>query len=146
MGCVECRICHQNEEKNQFDFPFETPNKNKLTYENTDLNDIGLTTNTNFNSNQAQNPNFLQEFEEKLNSIGKYIPEEEFKNLLSEIEPNLYIPNEPFPFEIRNNSHKMKPIEFNFSSNSCKKLGFWAWFELKLVFVVNPISFKSVFS
>ena len=112
MGCVECRICRQNEEKNQFDFPFETPNKNKLTYENTDLNDIGLTTNTNFNSNQAQNPNFLQKFEEKLNSIGKYIPEEEFKNLLSEIEPNLYIPNEPFPFEIRSNSHKMKPIEF----------------------------------
>ena len=38
------------------------------------------------------------------------------------------------------------PIEFNFSSNSCKKFGFWAWFELKLVFVVNPISFKVYFS
>ena len=112
MGCVECKICHQDEENNQFEYP-QTPTKNPNVYDNADYNNIGLTTNTNINSNQKKDPNFLQEFEEKMSSIGKYIPEEEFQSMISENISNLYVTNDPFPFESGNpNAHKMKPIEF----------------------------------
>ena len=110
MGCVECKICHQDEEKNQFEYPSPSSNKYINAYENTIVNNItGLISNPNLKTNE----NFLQLFEAKLNSIGKYIPEEEFQSMLSENLINLYEPNSPFPFGNGNPlSHKMKPIQF----------------------------------
>ncbi len=115
MGCVECKICHQNEEQNQFEYPQMSPRKSENNQNNNaEYDNIGLTTNTNFNiTNQAEKPDFFQEFESKINTIGKYFPEEDFHKMLSENSDFLYKPEEPFPFGTGNElSHKMKPIEF----------------------------------
>ena len=115
MGCVECKICHQNEEQNQFEYPQMSPRKSENNQNNNaEYDNIGLTTNTNFNiTNQAEKPDFFQEFESKINTIGKYFPEEDFQKMLSENSDFLYKPEEPFPFGTGNElSHKMKPIEF----------------------------------
>ena len=115
MGCVECKICHQNEEQNQFEYPQMSPRKSENNQNNNaEYDNIGLTTNTNFNiTNQAEKPDFFQEFESKINTIGKYFPEEDFQKMLSENSNFLYKPEEPFPFGTGNElSHKMKPIEF----------------------------------
>lgn len=118
MGCVECKICHQNEEKNQFEYPQSTQQKEEEKINinpeiNNNIENKLNNTYSNINTNQAQNLHFHEEFEEKLKSIGKYISEEEFQKILLESEINFYQPNSPFPF-INNNSfsHKMKPIEF----------------------------------
>ena len=123
MGCVECKICHQSEEQNQFEYPQTIPRQeennqnnqeNQENQENQDLNNIGIiTTTNNYMTNKDENPNFIQEFEEKLNTIGKYFPEEEFHTILSSNSEILYKPESPFPFGIGNPfSHKMKPIQF----------------------------------
>ena len=113
MGCVQCKICHQEEEKNQFEYPSSIPSKEENNIINPEYNNIEFTLNTKENANQISTKNYIEEFEERLNSMGKYIPEEEFHNMLLENENNLYKPNEPFPFESKNKfPHKMKPIEF----------------------------------
>ena len=113
MGCVQCKICHQEEEKNQFEYPPSSPSKEENNIINPEYNNIEFTLNTNTNANQITNKNYIQEFEERLNSMGKYIPEEEFQNIILDNENNLYKPNEPFPFRSNNQfPHKMKPIEF----------------------------------
>ena len=115
MGCVECKICHQNEEQNQFEYPQMSPRKSENNQNNNaEYDNIGLTTNTNYNiTNQAEKPDFFQEFESKINTIGKYFPEEDFQKMLLENSETLYKPEEPFPFGTGNElSHKMKPVEF----------------------------------
>ena len=114
MGCVECKICHQNEEQNQFEYPQITPRKSENNKNNPEDNNIGLITNTNYNNtNQVEHQDFLQEFESKINTIGKFFPEEDFQRMLSENSDIFYKPEEPFPFGTGSEfSHKMKPIEF----------------------------------
>ena len=113
MGCVQCKICHQEEEKNQFEYPSSVPSKEDNNITNREYMDLKFISNTNPDSNQSLNNNFIKEFDEKLQSMGKYIPEEEFHKILNDINNNLYKPNDPFPFESMNPSpHKMKPIEF----------------------------------
>ena len=108
MGCVECKICHQEEEKNQFEYP--SPQKNESNIDNTQYNEIENILDT--NTSPTPNPKFYQEFDSKIKSIGKYISEEEFNSLIAE-NSNIYMANDPFPFFTKNNfSHKMKPIEF----------------------------------
>ena len=112
MGCVECKICHQNEEQNQIEYPNprkteKNENNENNLQNNTEYNIIGLTSNT------INNPEFIQEFESKLEKIGKYIPELDFQKILSENNEIIYKPEDPFPFGNGNDSsYKMKPIEF----------------------------------
>ena len=110
MGCVECKICHQEEEKNQFEYPSTSPKKNESNIDNSQFNDVENILDT--NTCPSPNPHFFQEFDSKIQSIGRYISEEEFQSLITE-NSDIYIPNEPFPFYTKNNfSHKMKPVEF----------------------------------
>lgn len=119
MGCAECRLCLQSEEKNQFEYPETIP---KRIENNNDIYDNLLSKENNENNIQSQESKFILEFNEKLKLLGKFIPEEEFETIISEIKNNnTYISNDPFPFQknINNDngndnslSYKMKPIEF----------------------------------
>ena len=106
MGCVECKLCKQEEDKNQFEYP----NNNNKKIENT--LEKSLNNNKN-NLNNINNDNtFLQEFEEKIKFIGQFMTEDEFENMIPE-EANNFMKNESFPFEEKNtNSHKIKPVDF----------------------------------
>ena len=113
MGCVQYKICHQEEEKNQLEYLSSVPSKEDNNITNHEYMDLKLFSNTNPDANQSLNNNFIKEFDEKLQSMGKYIQEEEFHNILTDIDNNLYKPNDPFPFESMNPfPHKIKPIEF----------------------------------
>ena len=35
MGCVECKICHQEDEKNQFEYPLKDKGKAENSISNT---------------------------------------------------------------------------------------------------------------
>ena len=120
MGCVQCKICNNEEEKNQFEYPQSTLIKDENEEKNiinSEFYTYNTNMNTNSNINQTSPPNsvpFLNEFEEKLSSFGKYISEEEFQTILSENKDNFYQTNEPFPFHSKNQFHqKMKPIVLN---------------------------------
>ena len=97
MGCVECKFCKQEEDKNQFEYPNDVNKKIHNSLENT-LN----------NKN-----NFFQEFDNKLKFIGKYISEDEFDNMIPE-EAHKLMKNEPFQLikKENSNSHKVRPVEF----------------------------------
>ena len=125
MGCVECKICHQSEEQNQFEYPQTSPKKpenhlnkennpeNQEIQENQDINNIGFIPTSNYNTEKDKNPQFIKDFEENLNSIGKYFPKEEFNSLISSNASIYYKPEDPFPFGMGNIfSHKMKPVQF----------------------------------
>ena len=105
MGCVECKICKQDEEKNQFEYNNETSKKIENEMLNTTKNkSLKIENNSN---------NFLKEFNEKLQFIGKYISEEEFELMIPE-SANDFIKKESFPFLQKENilSYKMAPVEF----------------------------------
>ena len=105
MGCVECKICKQDDEKNQYEFNNEAKKKiEKETLSNTENNNSKIENNSN---------NFLKEFNEKLKFIGKYISEEEFELMIPETA-NDFIKKESFPFLQKQNilTYKMSPVEF----------------------------------
>ena len=105
MGCVECKICKQDDEKNQYEFNNEAKKKiEKETLSNTENNNSKIENNSN---------NFLKEFNEKLKFIGKYISEEEFELMIPETA-NDFIKKESFPFLQKQNilTYKMAPVEF----------------------------------
>ena len=111
MGCVECKLCHQEEEKNQFEYPPKVLNKQENSASNTETNSIQNILET--NTYQPKNKNFFLEFENKIKSLGKLISEEEFQMAISQ-NINIYMQNDPFPFNRKNFlSHKMRPVEFN---------------------------------
>ena len=102
-GCVECKLCKQDEEKNQFEYP---NNAGKRTDNSIDSKDKIIDNNNN-NINL-----FLKEFDEKIKLIGQYMTEQEFEIMIPE-EANKYIKEQPFPIELKNNSsYKIKPVEF----------------------------------
>ena len=118
MGCAECKLCHQEEEKNQFEYPNKVLNKQEIkeiNSSNTETNSLQNILEPNTYS--PKNKNFYIEFEKKLSSLGKFISEEDFQMaILDNINPNLniYQKNDPFPFHRKNYlSHKMRPVEFN---------------------------------
>ena len=100
MGCVQCKICIQQEEKSQFEYSNSNPNPKKKE-------DIILNENINYfnyvseaNKYQKNDSKFIEEFNQKIKLIGKYISEEDFEALISEltnIKSN--IPKESFPFK-----------------------------------------------
>lgn len=101
-GCVECKLCNQDEEKNQFEYP---NNAGKRTDNSIDSKDKIIDNNNNINL-------FLKEFDEKIKLIGQYMTEQEFEIMIPE-EANKYIKEQPFPIELKNNSsYKIKPVEF----------------------------------
>lgn len=101
-GCVECKLCNQDEEKNQFEYP---NNAGKRTDNSIDSKDKIIDNNNNINL-------FLKEFDEKIKLIGQYMTEQEFETMIPE-EANKYIKEQPFPIELKNNSsYKIKPVEF----------------------------------
>ena len=103
MGCAECKLCKQDEEKNQFEYSTEAGKKIENTLENT------ITKNKNNNNDKDA---FLKEFDEKIKLLGNYISEQEFEIMIPE-EANKYIKEQPFPIELKNNSsYKIKPVEF----------------------------------
>ena len=71
MGCVECKICHQSEEQNQFEYPQTSPKKpenhlnnennpeNQEIQENQDINNIGFIPTSNYNTEKDKNPQFI---------------------------------------------------------------------------------------
>ena len=104
MGCVECKFCKQEEDKNQFEYPNELNKKIKNNLDNSFHNNKIKNTNS--------NNNFLQEFEEKIKFIGQFISEDDFENMIPE-EANKIMKNKPFPLKFKNNnSLKSKPVEF----------------------------------
>ena len=111
MGCTECKLCLQSEDKSQFEYPDTNKIKNPFN-----INNNELIYDNNLPSEKNDQAKFNQEFDEKLKLLGKYISEEEFETIISEItnNKNLNISNAPFPFQKNNNnnSYKMKPIEF----------------------------------
>lgn len=108
MGCVECKICKQEEEKNQFEYPND-PHSKILP------NNIDNTKSSNGKIDNKNNIsyNFFQEFEERRKLIGNYISENEFEMMIPEMAKN-YIKNNSFPFHKKENSqsHKLNPLEF----------------------------------
>ena len=110
MGCVECKLCHQEEEKNQFEYPPKVLNKHENSASNTETNSIQNILET--NNFQPQNKNFYIEFENKIKDFGKFITEEDFQMAISD-NINIYMQNDPFPFHRKNFlSHRMRPVEF----------------------------------
>ena len=100
MGCAECKYCKQEEENNQFEYK----------------NDTHAIQNSLHNSLQKNknNNNFAKEFEDKIQSIGQIISEDEFENLIPQ-ETKKYINENPFSniFILKNsNSKQMKPVQF----------------------------------
>ena len=114
MGCVQCKICIQQEEKSQFEYSNSNPNPKKKE-------DIILNENINCfncvseaNKYQKNDSKFIEEFNQKIKLIGKYISEEDFDALISELTNiNSNIPKESFPFKKNDNtfSYKMPPVE-----------------------------------
>ena len=98
MGCVECKFCKQEEEKNQFEYPSDAKKNGKIP--------------ENSLKKSGNNNNFVQEFEEKVKFIGHFITESEFETIIPE-ETNKYMKDKVFPLQLKNNnSHKIKPVEF----------------------------------
>ena len=91
MGCAECKLCHQEEEKNQFEYPNKVLNKQEIkeiNSSNTETNSLQNILEPNTYS--PKNKNFYIEFEKKLSSLGKFISEEDFQMaILDNINPNL---------------------------------------------------------
>jgi hypothetical protein len=56
MGCVECKLCHQEEEKNQFEYPPKDQQKNEFSASNTEFNSIQNISET--NTYQTPDKNF----------------------------------------------------------------------------------------
>ena len=112
MGCAECKLCHQEEEKNQFEYPInKVVNKQEINSSNTETNSIQNILEP--NTYQPKNKNFYIEFERNLEKLGKFITEEDFQMAVID-NINIYQKNDPFPFERKNFlSHKMRPVEFN---------------------------------
>ena len=111
MGCVECKLCRQEEEKNQFEYPSKDAQKHEFSASNTEFNSVQNISET--NTYQTPNKNFFIKFEEKIKSFGKLISEEDFQMIISD-NINIYKQNDPFPFHRKNFlSHQMKPVEFN---------------------------------
>ena len=111
MGCVECKFYRQEDENSQFEYPPKDFKKNETSAFNTEINSIQNIIET--NSNKIPNKNFCDELESKVNSIGKFITEEEFQMAISHIT-NIYMQTGPFPFQRKNLcSYKMRPVEFS---------------------------------
>ena len=103
-GCVECKICKQDEDKNQFEYP---NNAGKKVDNTIDSKDKIIDDNNNNNINL-----FLKEFDEKIKLIGQYMTEQDFEIMIPE-EAKKYIKEQPFPIELKNNnSCQIKPVEF----------------------------------
>ena len=112
MGCVECRFCKQEEDKNQFEYPNNAHKKIQNSLE-ISLHNKSKNINNNGNNNDNKSNTFLQDFEEKIKFIGQFNSEEEFESMIPEEVKN-FIKNEPFPFGLNNNhSYKAKPVEFD---------------------------------
>lgn len=110
MGCVECKLCRQEDEKNQFEYPPKDLKKYENSSSNTEINSIQNISEANTFQHPSQN--YFIEFEKRLKSIGKFVSEEEFQMAISE-NINIYMQNDPFPFHRKNFlSHKMRPVEF----------------------------------
>ena len=158
MGCVECKLCHQEEEKNQFEYPPKDQQKNEFSASNTEFNSIQNISET--NTYQTPDKNFSNTFEEKIKSIGKIISEEDFQMIISD-NINIYKQNDPLPFQRKNFlSHQMKPVEFsggniyhgewneNYEMDGCGKYflreekvlceGIWEKGELKMARIYYP--------
>ena len=103
MGCVECKLCKQEEEKNQFEYPTEAGKKIENTLDKSFSNN---------KSNINHKNSFFTEFDEKVKLIGNYVSEEEFDIMIPE-EAKKHIENESFPSNLKNNnSYQIKPVEF----------------------------------
>ena len=97
MGCAECKLCHQEEEKNQFEYPInKVVNKQEINSSNTETNSIQNILEQ--NTYQPKNKNFYIEFERNLEKLGKFITEEDFQMAVID-NINIYQKNDPFPFE-----------------------------------------------
>ncbi len=99
MGCVECKYCRQEEDKNQFEY--NSDQKTKIQ-------------NSLHNSLHIDNNNFTKEFEEKIKVIGEIISEDIFENIIPQ-RAKEYIQEKPFENKniLKNsNSQQMKPIKF----------------------------------
>ena len=103
MGCVECKFCKQEEDKNQFEYPNDAHNKIDNFLENSLHNSK--------NKNNKQN-DFFKEFEEKIKFIGQFITEDEFENMIPE-QANKLMRDQHFPMKSKSaNCQKIKPVEF----------------------------------
>ena len=100
MGYVGCKYSKQEEEKNQFEY----------------RNDTHAIKNYLLNSDQKNknNKNFVQEFEEKIQTIGKIISEDAFENMIPEEEKKLINKNSLSNIDTlkKSNSNLMKPFQF----------------------------------
>ncbi len=98
MGCVECKYCRHEEDKNQFEYPTNSKRKIENSLEKSVPN--------------IPNDKFLEEFEEKLKDIGKYISKEDFVKIIPE-EAFQIMKDDPFKIQVKNeNIHEIKPVEF----------------------------------
>ena len=103
MGCAECKLCKQDEEKNQFEYSTEAGKKIENTLENT------ITKNKNNNNDKDA---FLKEFDEKIKLLGNYISEQEFEIMIPE-EAKKHMENESFPSDSKKtNNYQVQPVEF----------------------------------
>ena len=103
MGCAECKLCKQDEEKNQFEYSTEAGKKVENSLENT----LAIISDKNNDKNS-----FLKEFDEKIKLIGNYISEQEFEIMIPE-ESKKHMKNESFLSDFKNNkNHQIKPVEF----------------------------------
>jgi len=108
MGCVECKYCKQEEDKNQFEYP--NNNNKKENNKNNSIKNNSKGINNSIKSNNSNQ--FLKEFDEKIKFIGTPITEEEFLVMLPD-QVNTIIQNEPLQYNIKAKSHhNMRPIEF----------------------------------
>jgi hypothetical protein len=103
MGCVECKLCKQEDEKNQFEYPTEDKKKIENTLEKSLSN----------NKNNIDNKNlFYKEFDEKIKLIGNYLSEKEFEMMIPE-EAKKFINNESSLSNLqKRTSYQVKPVEF----------------------------------
>ena len=97
MGCVECKICKQEEDKSQFEYSNEAHQKIQ----------------NNLDNSIKENDNFIKEFDEKIQYIGQYIPEKEFEEMIPQILSYNIMQDKPFPYKKNyKNAHNMRPVEF----------------------------------
>ena len=100
MGCQACKCIHA-EKKQEFDYEKENNSTKENNYQTVSENKC--------------NEEFAKKFDEKIDYIGKYIPPEEFNNLIDQ-KILSYISNKKFevPKDMKNDyaSYKINPIEF----------------------------------
>ena len=97
MGCVECKICKQEDNKSQFEFAEEP--REKI------IKDIPII--------NEDNEDIPEQLLFKIKNLGEIISEDEFNSIIPKETLEL-INQQSFPFPIINDkSYKIKPVKFD---------------------------------